>query len=322
MPSKASKKKASLRAPLQQQAKKKSKKSKKRARQNDTAVKSSKKKVRENNTSSSSTTTTSSRQATNNKSSQKKFQPSTATSSTATAKDATAQQNTQQNTLANADAIEVGSKALRHLVQSHVDLCYLGTGKVKCIVTAHEMAPEEDVVRQHLDSKRYALEKGYQMNYDHLLPWIQPSREDRRKLICTLTGHELNKIPSQLELHTNSKRYKRLKEEADEKLRRKEERQQLKEEKRKARVTAAIARKAAGEDIDVAQTVMEQETSEEESSGESSEGESSDEGEEDEALNVDNEVVDDAEADIEGVETKLAKSAEGGNDFSWILRTK
>jgi hypothetical protein len=296
MPSKKSKKKASLRQPLQQKLKK-PKKSKKRARQEHDTTKHASKKIRESTTTTTTTTPT-----------------STTTTST----------DQQQHALANAEAIEVGSKALRDLVKAHADLIYLGTGKVKCTITKHEMKPEEDIVAQHIKSKRYVLEKGYQMNYDHLLPWIRPNTDDYRKLVCTLTGHELNKIPSQLQLHTNSKRFKRLKTEGEEKLRMKEEKQKMKDDKRRARVAAAIARKEAGEEIDVAQTVMEQETSDEssdDSGADSDDGVEEAEAEEDEKEDgVEQEEEEEEEEDVEKVEAKLSKT--DGDDFSWIIRGK
>ena len=291
MPSR--KKKASLRAPLQQQQKQqqKRKKSIKRARI-ESEHSTSNKKYRETSNK-------------NNDSSSKKNSHNTATSSNTS----TVQ---QQNTLANVGAIEVGSKTLIELVRSRDDLCFLGTGKVKCTITKHEMKPVEDIVLQHLQSKRYKLEKGYQQNYDYLLPWIQPNPEDHRKLTCTLTGHELNKIPSQLELHVNSKRFIRLKKEGEEKLRVKEERKRIKEEKRKARVAAAMVRKAAGENIDVVKEVMLQETSEEESSNSDEDIDSSD-NEEDGQPFAD---------EVNQQKSNLTERAEKNADFSWIIRSK
>ena len=230
------------------------------------------------------------------------------------------------NVLANADAVEVGTKALRDLVKSHESLLYLGTGKIKCSVTQHEMKPEEELVRAHLASKRFKLEKGYQMNYDHLLPWIKQHKKDRRKLMCMLTGFELNKIPEQLALHTRSKRYLRLKKEGEEKLIMKEEKKKRKEELRIKRVERAKARKealskesldAAGEGENAMENAVEEDPSD--SSDDDDENDSDSSGEEEEEEEEDEEEGEEGE-DGEDAKEETEKNKDERVDFPRIQR--
>ena len=292
MPSKKTKKKASLRAPLQQQTKKKKKK---RARPSTTTSQQT----------TASATTTHKKQRVGNISNNKIDSDST---------------KSQQHTLSNLDAIEVGSKALRELVKSRADLCYLGSGKVQCSVTKHEMKPVEDVVRQHLASKRYTLELGYQKDYDYLLPWIKPHHEDRRKLVCTLTGHELNKIPSQLTLHTESKRFIRLKKEGEVKLKEKGQKEERKETRRREKTAAREAKLAAGETVD------EDELGD--GSGSGSESENSDEDGDEEDI-VEKERKKKSKSKVNSMGNSSNKKSNNGktnneqnddDDMSWILR--
>ena len=60
-----------------------------------------------------------------------------------------------------------------------------------------------------------------------------PHKSDPRKLFCTLTRHPLNKIPKQVQNHVSSKKFKRLKIEYEDKIKKREERQRKKEEKQK-----------------------------------------------------------------------------------------
>ena len=304
MPSK--KKKASLRAPLQQQPRKK-----KRARPQST-----------NKTSKGSSTSSSLSNTTKKQRTEKSGKRDAKTM-----QQQQHQQQQQHNTLSNSDAIEVGSKALRLLVNSHAHLCYLGSGKVQCSVTSHEMLPKEDVVRQHLSSKRYSLTLGYQKDYDHLLPWIQPHPEDHRKLSCTLTGHELNKIPSQLELHTTSKRFLRLKKEGEEKLRLKEEKLKRKEVKRKERAASRAAKAAAAASASSDNTTDEllplsgsSSSSSDSGSSEDSDSDGEDE-EEADAVHVAEDGNKEGTKDEDMHKNKEEVEKED-DEFSWILRSR
>ena len=83
-------------------------------------------------------------------------------------------------------------------------------------------------------SKRYRLNEGYARDYGHLRPFIVDHESDRRKLVCLLTGHVLNKIPDQLALHVNSKKFVRLKAE-----------RQARDETRRKKKAARAAKLAA-----------------------------------------------------------------------------
>ena len=140
----------------------------------------------------------------------------------------------QQQLLSDMGPLEVGSKALVAFVRGHPQLSFLGNGKVACAVTAHECPADLATVRAHLASKRYRLNEGYARDYGHLRPFIVDHESDRRKLLCLLTGHVLNKIPDQLALHVNSKKFVRLKAE-----------RQARDETRRKKKAARAAKLAA-----------------------------------------------------------------------------
>ena len=71
-------------------------------------------------------------------------------------------------------------KAVKKLLEKYRDeLEYLEeSGKVRCRVTKHEMAPDEAVIRKHLESTKFKLAREYQRDYSSFLPVIKPHRTD------------------------------------------------------------------------------------------------------------------------------------------------
>lgn len=144
-------------------------------------------------------------------------------------------QTEQQQRLSGMAPLPVGSKQLLEFVRENPSLSFLGNGKILCSVTGHECLPDLSLVKKHLASKRYKLDEGYLKDYSYLKPYIVDHDTNKRKLICLLTGHELNKIPEQIELHVQSKRFLRLQAEQKAKEERKKRKKALREALLKSR---------------------------------------------------------------------------------------
>eukprot|EP00961_Rhodomonas_salina_P187944 2536624-Rhodomonas_salina.2 len=125
---------------------------------------------------------------------------------------------------------DAGSKELwKSFIDMHEDLELLESGKCRCKVTGHEMKPLKDVVEvsagvrgrelAHLNGKRYKKEKAKRAaekyDFEKYAPDIVQSRKDPRKLFCHLTKTVLNKVPEELELHVNGRRFKLRKQERE-----------------------------------------------------------------------------------------------------------
>lgn len=96
--------------------------------------------------------------------------------------------------------------------KEYVSLTESGT-RIKCLITAHEMPARADAVLAYLNGKRFKKAKEwYTQDFSKYLPYIIPYKKNPAKLFCKLTRLQLNKIPREIEKHTQGKRYQRLKE--------------------------------------------------------------------------------------------------------------
>jgi hypothetical protein len=143
----------------------------------------------------------------------------------------------------------------------------------------------------HLNGKRYKKaklqEKVQAYDFSKYQPNIVQSKKDPSKLFCHLTKKTLNKVPEEIEIHVNGRRYKARLREREEKRERRAEKMARQGEKRAK--AAAMAAAADGEDLDPALALAEfaddDDDDDEEEEGEEEEEEEEDEEEEGEEEN-------------------------------------
>lgn len=83
--------------------------------------------------------------------------------------------------------------------------------RILCNVTKHEMPITNiQMVLDHLNSTKFKKAKEwYSYDFTKHLPYIIPHKSNDKKLFCTLTRHEINKIPETIEKHCNGKKFLR-----------------------------------------------------------------------------------------------------------------
>eukprot|EP00981_Chlorochromonas_danica_P001184 scaffold262_cov164-Ochromonas_danica.AAC.8 len=108
--------------------------------------------------------------------------------------------------------------SLADVLQKHTFLKLLPSNRIKCEVTQHELPLDVKVIEAHVNGKKFkkALE-WYNHDFSQYQPYIVPHKEDNKKLFCVLTKQTLNKIPAEVQKHVSGKRFKRLKEEHEQK---------------------------------------------------------------------------------------------------------
>jgi hypothetical protein len=98
---------------------------------------------------------------------------------------------------------------------------------LKCNFSGHECVPRKEVIEKYINGKAYKKSKEwYSHDFSKYEPFIIPSIKHPKRLYCTITKKDLNKIPFQVERHWNGKKFQRLKtirEERDKKRADKEE---------------------------------------------------------------------------------------------------
>ena len=93
--------------------------------------------------------------------------------------------------------------SLADFLIKHADtLTLLPSNRIKCTVTGHEMKPELNAIKAHLEGKMYqkAL-KWYNCDYSQYKPYIVEHRSSSKHLYCTVTKLILNKIPEEVKVH-------------------------------------------------------------------------------------------------------------------------
>lgn len=98
---------------------------------------------------------------------------------------------------------------LAALLAQHPSLQPNERGKLRCALTGHELPRRADAVRQFVAGKAYAHARAwYAADFGRYEPFIVPHKRDAKKLWCRLTGHELNRIPEEVEAHVAGRRYR------------------------------------------------------------------------------------------------------------------
>jgi len=150
--------------------------------------------------------------------------------------------------LLTARAMSAASKAdsLGMLLKKNDFLSLTPMNRIHCSITKHDIQPNADAVRAHLNSKAFRRAKLYSGDFDQFLPYIVPHKYSDKKMYCTITKKTMNRILAQVERHVNGRKFKRLKAEFEEKKARREARAKRKAEKA-ARYAERQRRKENGE---------------------------------------------------------------------------
>ena len=102
-----------------------------------------------------------------------------------------------------------GDGDLAALLAQHPSLQLNERGKLHCALTGHDVPHRADAVRQFVAGKAYAHARAwYAADFGRYAPFIVPHKRDAKKLWCRLTGHELNRIPEEVEAHVAGRRYR------------------------------------------------------------------------------------------------------------------
>lgn len=132
----------------------------------------------------------------------------------------------------------MASGELKALLAQYESLSINDRGKVHCDLTGHDMPARAADVLAYVNGSRFlmAQKRGIDDTFlESIKPWIAAHRRDPKKLYCTLTRHEINKIKDEVEAHMQGKRFQRLLAEAKEEAERKEK-----------KAAARAAKKAGG----------------------------------------------------------------------------
>ena len=80
------------------------------------------------------------------------------------------------------------------------------------------MMPQLEIVNKYLSSDKFKKARDwYSYDYSKYLPYVTEHKDNPKFMFCQLTKAEIPKIPQKVEIHINSKRYKRKLVEAEEK---------------------------------------------------------------------------------------------------------
>ncbi|CAD8096698.1 unnamed protein product [Paramecium sonneborni] len=112
-----------------------------------------------------------------------------------------------QNIKAN-DSNMNKNKELQKLVQNNKHFEFLPSGKIKCILTNHEILPTLQEFNNYLNGKSYKNAQENDIDFTQFEPYIVQHKSDRNKLYCNLTRQNISKKKSVVLKHVNGKRYK------------------------------------------------------------------------------------------------------------------
>ncbi|CAD8128330.1 unnamed protein product [Paramecium sonneborni] len=100
------------------------------------------------------------------------------------------------------------NKELQKLVQNNKHFEFLPSGKIKCILTHHEILPTLQEFNNYLNGKSYKNAQENDIDFTQFEPYIVQHKSDRNKLFCNLTRQNISKKKSVVLKHVNGKRYK------------------------------------------------------------------------------------------------------------------
>ncbi|CAD8167873.1 unnamed protein product [Paramecium pentaurelia] len=112
-------------------------------------------------------------------------------------------QNNKQN-----DSNLNKNKELQKLVQNNKHFEFLSSGKIKCILTHHEILPTLQEFNNYLNGRSYKNALENDIDFTQFEPYIVQHKTDKNKLYCNLTRQNISKKKSVVLKHVNGKRYK------------------------------------------------------------------------------------------------------------------
>ncbi len=104
--------------------------------------------------------------------------------------------------------------SLANILLNHSTLSLTPSNRIRCSVTGHELPPRAEEVSAYLSSKKYQralLWQTFSLSLSSLSSYLVPHKDKEKThlLHCTLTGHNVNKIPEQIMKHIQGKKYLR-----------------------------------------------------------------------------------------------------------------
>ncbi|CAD8171858.1 unnamed protein product [Paramecium octaurelia] len=100
------------------------------------------------------------------------------------------------------------NKELQKLVQNNKNFEFLSSGKIKCLLTHHEILPTLQEFNNYLNGKSYKNALESDIDFTQFEPYIVQHKTDKNKLFCNLTRQNISKKKSVILKHVNGKRYK------------------------------------------------------------------------------------------------------------------
>ncbi|CAD8091648.1 unnamed protein product [Paramecium primaurelia] len=100
------------------------------------------------------------------------------------------------------------NKELQKLVQNNKHFEFLSSGKIKCILTHHEILPTLQEFNNYLNGRSYKNALENDIEFTQFEPYIVQHKTDKNKLYCNLTRQNISKKKSVVLKHVNGKRYK------------------------------------------------------------------------------------------------------------------
>lgn len=100
-------------------------------------------------------------------------------------------------------------KKVSRLLSKHPDLQHRkDTGKVRCLLSGHEMPCTLDAIKSYIGGKKYARLKAHKdFDFKRLEPLIVPSQKRSKQLFCALTGCYVNRKPHEVKSHMEGRKY-------------------------------------------------------------------------------------------------------------------
>ncbi|GLE08236.1 hypothetical protein PINS_up019287 [Pythium insidiosum] len=116
------------------------------------------------------------------------------------------------NGATDADSIVArADSAVRELVDSHEDLVFIDSSRVKCVTTGHEMKADLKAISAHVSGKRYKRARSQAQSFAAFAPMFVPHPDENLKhmLWCRVTESAVARDISRVEAHIRGSRYQK-----------------------------------------------------------------------------------------------------------------
>jgi hypothetical protein len=108
------------------------------------------------------------------------------------------------------------SNEYENILNLHPALSLTATKRIKCGLTGHEMVPKEQVVKSHIQGKKFLrLAKEWtapttdEIEYSNNSKFLQEHKKKNDMLYCKLTGRSIKKETIHLQRHLRGKKFKK-----------------------------------------------------------------------------------------------------------------